>query len=516
MRIILTFIATLFYFNCSTQNNKSSTLLSNITIISADTLSVKSELGYVLIEGEKITYVGTQIPEIEQPYEKLDGTGKFLIPGLKDSHVHLANTAGFNRSLKNKYPDLVESYFKQLPRSYLFHGFTTLIDVSNYAPERINAINQSPLHPDIYTCGNQVQLMDDFMMEMEEYPQAERYQFQFLHDKYNKQIVFPDSIDLDQHTPADIISGIKDQKGVGVKMAYEDEASGLQVSWAQPSKNIMVDLVAEANKNELPVMLHAPSLEGHQFGLETGVQIFAHGLWNWSPDPKDYENPILGKEHKKALLKVAQKQLGYQLTFRALLGERDLISASFKDDENLDDVYPKNYLEVLRTDEGQWGQKKIYGRTEFLKKTNPKFYRALRVNYTKNEAIWKNAFKVYSHRINTTAAFLAENNANFILGSDSPAMNMFTNPPGYNGFLEMRHMSEAGISLKSIFKAATYNNAKAFYIEEKYGSVEKDKIANLLILNSNPLENVEAYNNIDLVIIRGEIIERDQLSALSN
>jgi hypothetical protein len=97
----------------------------------------------------------------------------------------------------------------------LGHGFTTLIDVNNYAPSRIKKINQSPLHPDIYTCGNQVQVMDDIMMEMEEYPQAERYQFQFLHDKYNKEIVFPESINLVEHTPEKIISKIKRQNGAG-------------------------------------------------------------------------------------------------------------------------------------------------------------------------------------------------------------------------------------------------------------------------------------------------------------
>ena len=250
-------------------------LIKNITIISANGESVTSQLGYVLIEGDKIAYVGEKKPEGLGNHKELNGKGKFLIPGLIDSHVHLANTAGFNGQLKKKYPELVDAYFEQLPRSYLYHGFTTLIDVNNYAPSRIKKINQSPFHPDIYTCGNQVQVMDDFMMEMEEYPQAERYQFQFLHDTYNKEIVFPDSINLAAHTPEKIISEIKRQHGVGVKMAYEDEATGMLVSWAQPSEQIMTELVLEAQKQHIPVLLHAPSLEGHQFGFKTGVQIFA-------------------------------------------------------------------------------------------------------------------------------------------------------------------------------------------------------------------------------------------------
>jgi imidazolonepropionase-like amidohydrolase len=497
-------------------SSQKTTLIKNITIISADAEGVKSQLGHVLVEDEKIIYVGEKTPHLSGSYKKVEGKGKFLIPGLIDSHVHLANTAGFNGQLKNKYPALVDAYFEQLPRSYLYHGFTTLIDVNNYAPHRINKINQSALHPDIYTCGNQVQVMDDFMMEMEEYPTNVRYQFQYLRDTYNKGIVFPDSIDLAEHTPKAIISRIREQNGVGVKISYEDAASGLVVSWAQPSKEIMTELVLEAQEKHLPVLLHAPSLEGHQFGLDTGVQIFAHGLWNWNADPKEYETPTLGEEHKNTLLQIAQNQSGYQLTFRALLGEKDLISYSFSTDKNLDHVYPKAYLALLRTKEGQWGRKKIFGRSEFLKRTNPEFYHALRGKYTNDQDSWENAFKIYSHRLNTVARFLEENNANFILGSDTPAMNMFTNPPGYNGYLEMKHMSEAGISLNSIFKAATYNNAKAFHLEQIYGSIEKGKIANLLILNSNPLGKIEAYDDIAKVMIRGKIIKREQLSALSN
>ncbi|MCK5443074.1 MAG: amidohydrolase family protein, partial [Maribacter sp.] len=382
MTKIATLILSILCLSIQSLSSQKTTLIKNITIISANAEGVKNELGHVLIESEKIIYVGEKMPLVLKGHDELDGKGKFLIPGLIDSHVHLANTAGFNGQLKNKYPELVDAYFEQLPRSYLYHGFTTLIDVNNYAPHRINKVNQSLLHPDIYTCGNQVQVMDDFMMEMEEYPINIRYQSQFLHDTYNKGIVFPDSIDLAEHTPKAIISEIKEQDGAGVKIAYEDAASGLVVSWAQPSKEIMTELVLEAQRKKLPLLLHAPSLEGHQFGLETGVHIFAHGLWNWSADPKEYDNPNLTGEHKNTLLQIAQNQSGYQLTFRALLGEKDLISSSFSTDKNLDHVYPKAYLTLLRTKVGLWGKKKIFGRSEFLKRTNPEFYHALRGKYT--------------------------------------------------------------------------------------------------------------------------------------
>lgn len=510
---ISTLVLLLLCLHLQSQTNQKNTLLSDITIISADDNSVKSLVGYVLIKDGKVSYVGEKSPEGIKNYEVIDGTGKFLIPGLIDSHVHIANTAGFNGPLKKKYPELVDLYYQQLPKSYLYFGFTTIIDVNNYWPERINQILEAEIRPDIYTCGEQAEVMDGFNMEMEEYSLQQRYQSNFLNDTYNPNRKLPDSIPINEHTPQYLIRKIREQEGICTKLVYEDAASGLAVSWQKPSVSILKDLVLEAQQHNMPLLLHAPSLEGHKVGLQAGVQVFAHGLWNWSDDPTQFNNPVLGDEHKKVLREIAQKQIGYQLTFRVLTGEKDLITSDLLTDKNLSHVYPKSILEILKTDEGQWGKNKIFGRAAYLEKTNPKFYKALRADFTDDERMWKHAFKVYEHRLNTVAAFLAENNANLILGSDSPAMNMYTNPPGYNGILELKHWSEAGVSLEKIFRAATFNNANAFGLEHLYGSINNDKVANLLILNSNPLETIEAYNDIETVFLGGKPISRDELSA---
>ena len=516
MRTILILIAILSSLHLKAQENQSKTLISNITIISADADSIKTQVGYVLIEGEKITFIRNKKPEGAVNYNELDGTGKFLIPGLIDSHVHLANTAGLNGPLKKKYPQVVELYYDQLPKSYLYFGFTTLIDVNNYWPERMNKILSAEIRPDIYTCGEQVTVMDDFNMEMEEYSQEQRYASNFLNDTYNSNSSLPDTIQANEHTPQKIVSEIREQQGICVKLVYEDEASGLAVSWEKPTPSILRDLIAEAQKFNMPLVLHAPSLEGHKIGLETGIQIFAHGMWNWSDDPNQFNNPDLGEEHKRVLLEIAEKQIPYQLTFRTITGEKDLVTKDFLEDKNLEHVFPKQMLDLLKTEEGQWGKRKIFGRTAFLEKTNPPFYKALKADFTDDQKMWEHVFKTYKHRLSTVARFLGENDANLILGTDSPAMNMYTNPPGYNGILEMRHWADTGIPLEKIFRAATFNNAQAYHLEHLYGGVKKGRIANLLILNSNPLKTVEAYTDIEKVIVRGKVIDREHFSAVKN
>lgn len=497
------------------QINEGTLFIKNITIVTSNESDIIQLTGNVFIEGDKISYVGAELPDWSEATRVFDGTGKYLIPGLIDSHVHLASISGLNAPLKKKYPDLVDHYYDQLPKSYLYFGYTTLIDLNNYSPSLLKKLRDLKIRPEIYSCGEQVIVMDDFHMEMEAYTLDQRYTSNFLNDIYNKNITFPDSIDVSEHTPQRIVSKIRDQKGVCIKLVYEDEASGLAVSWQKPSERIIQDLVSAGLDYSMPLILHAPSLEGHQFGMKVGANIFAHGMWNWSENPEKFNDQELGNLHKEVLHEISSKQIPYQITFRTIAGEKDLIEMDFLKDKELEHVFPSKFIDLLKSEEGQWGKRKIFNRTEFLEKTNPPFYRALKGDFTDETLMWQHVFKVYSHRLNTITKFLGDNDANLILGSDTPAMNMYTNPPGYNGYLEMQHLSDAGISTEQIFNAATFNNAKAFNLGHLYGTVEKGKIANLLILDSNPLDSVDAYNQIEWVIIRGTMIKRSDLSAIN-
>jgi imidazolonepropionase-like amidohydrolase len=62
-------------------------------------------------------------------------------------------------------------------------------------------------------------------------------------------------------------------------------------------------------------------------------------------------------------------------------------------------------------------------------------------------------------------------------------------------------------------EAATVEAAGAFHLDSLYGTVEAGKVANLVLLRANPLESVEAYDAIDLVVVRGMVLDRSALAA---
>src|SRR4029077_17969087 len=91
------------------------------------------EKGSVLIENGRIVRVERKSPT-KRPVGAtvVSGKGQFLIPGLVDSHVHLASIPGLRPEVSfgpaGAKPKWIKEYFEQLPRSYLYFGYTTLVD----------------------------------------------------------------------------------------------------------------------------------------------------------------------------------------------------------------------------------------------------------------------------------------------------------------------------------------------------------------------------------------------------
>ncbi|MGM8366439.1 amidohydrolase family protein [Virgibacillus sp. W0181] len=62
-----------------------------------------------------------------------------------------------------------------------------------------------------------------------------------------------------------------------------------------------------------------------------------------------------------------------------------------------------------------------------------------------------------------------------------------------------------------VLKFCTYNGAKVLGINEDYGSIEEGKIADILILNQNPLDNIQGIRDIHKIIKDGEILDVDDI-----
>jgi imidazolonepropionase-like amidohydrolase len=88
--------------------------------------------------------------------------------------------------------------------------------------------------------------------------------------------------------------------------------------------------------------------------------------------------------------------------------------------------------------------------------------------------------------------------------------------PGFSVFEEMKLYSKAGLNNQEILKIATYNPAACMRQQHSWGSVEKGKKANLILLRKNPLDAIEHIQGIESVISQGKyMITADMKSKLS-
>lgn len=98
-----------------------------------------------------------------------------------------------------------------------------------------------------------------------------------------------------------------------------------------------------------------------------------------------------------------------------------------------------------------------------------------------------------------------------MVGTDTPLLFMV---PGLSLHQEMEVMVEAGLSPLQVIKSASYNPSRYFATEDQLGLIRENYIADLILLNSNPLEQINNSRDIFAVIKNGRYLDREHLDSL--
>jgi imidazolonepropionase-like amidohydrolase len=418
----------------------------------------------------------------------IDGKGLFLTPGLIDGHVHLGEIPGMTPQQEQSHPEMAVRARNQFPKSYLYFGFTTLVDLSSN-PEQMADWNSHSPHPDTYFCGAAM-IMDGYPMNFPPKPIRYRLARYFLIEPGDESVL-PDGIDPSEHTPAAAVARMKRDGAICVK-TYFEHGFGAKRDLRVPKVETIQTLVHAAHAANLPVLLHANSTEAQAFGIQAGVDVMAHGQWNWSTPNSVTE---LTPEVTEVLQAVIDQKRGYQPTIQVLYGERDLFTDGYLADAKLALAVPADLIAWYGSPEGQWYHDrlgKIVGITPGEKPD------------VSGRAI---------ARVDHVVDFLAKHGARFSFGSDTPSDETYSNPPGLNGWLEMHKLAADGVSPAQLFKAATLSNAQIFGLSGEVGTVEVGKRANLLLLSADPTRTLQAYDRIQKIIFHGNVIEPGTLAA---
>jgi imidazolonepropionase-like amidohydrolase len=100
----------------------------------------------------------------------------------------------------------------------------------------------------------------------------------------------------------------------------------------------------------------------------------------------------------------------------------------------------------------------------------------------------------------------------FLAGTDTPpGVYIF---PGFSLHEELQRFVDAGFTPLEALQTATLNPARFFQMEDRLGTVEKGKIADLVFLDGNPLQDIHNTQKVVAVILNGKYFSNSDLQKM--
>jgi len=191
--------------------------------------------------------------------------------------------------------------------------------------------------------------------------------------------------------------------------------------------------------------------------------------------------------------RIVERSIGYQATLQVIAGLQLLYDPTYLDRPDVGRVIPPALLTWYRSDEAQWYKRELAQGA--------------------SDAAMRERLGRTLLRGSLVVRYLAQHQARFLFGTDTPSDPTIGNLPGLNGYLEMQQLVDAGLSLRQILEAATLSNAKAFGLDNQIGTVQPGKRAKLVLLGNSPLESVQAYDSIQEIWVGGQHLLPKDLEA---
>lgn len=465
-------------------------LIRNVQIINGEKPKVSKPTDVFIRDGI-IVNIGPNLP---QSKVVINGNNQYLIPGLIDTHVHLQGVPGYQGE-SDKQPEFIDQAIAQIPRSYLYFGFTTVLDLISHR-SFIDGWNNQGIAPQAYFCSPIIIPNGYPIMPFNRKHQFDTSQGSDIVFNPEQNDLYPANFPKNQQTPEKMVNRAKEAGAKCIKVFYE-KGFGRFKNLPVPPVKLVQEIIQHAHQHNLKVLLHGNSQSSHEFGLEAKVDALVHGMWHWGSLSKTDH-----LTQQQFAQRYAESAISIQPTIQVIAGEKEMFNPKFFLTPAIEHAMPKSLIQWYQTENGQWMKNQL--RQHYNK------------DITDAEALYntvKNAYEVPINNLLRITQMLSQQGATLLFGSDTPSGPFYTQFPGLNGRWEMNRWIEAGLSPEVLFTSMTVHNARLLGLQDSIGQVSEGMQADLLLLNENPLVDVSAYDTIQKVILNGELIDRKTLSA---
>lgn len=429
-----------------------STVIRNTTVIDGTGRDPLEGVDILLKDG-KISAIGTDL-EVPPETEVMEGAGKYVIPGLIDAHVHLQFPIVFQLT-----PEEKKAVVEQTPRAFLYNGVTTVLNVGSpleWIIEQRQAQREGRLlAPRIYALGDSFTPISGWG------------------SRHGGGLRDPAA--AREKALNHVAHGVD-----GFKLIIDDGLGSMGTHVEIP--NDMLNAIVEvARANDVPMYAHAINLHEYHRAADIKVKGIMHGL----EDPIPEGDTIIQKILDNDITVVPTVSL-----FESFLAPDPRAGFELADPV-LEASVPTFLVENMRRKEFMDEEKRLFNRASHM-----------------NTYAWvRHAIPIF--RENVTR--MHEAGVRFAVGTDAGGTVGY-NFQGYETPWEMKIYVEAGMTPMEALVAATRNGAIVIGAEDRIGTLEPGKSADLLILSANPLEDIENVRQIDWVFLEGKAYPREQLA----
>jgi imidazolonepropionase-like amidohydrolase len=120
--------------------------------------------------------------------------------------------------------------------------------------------------------------------------------------------------------------------------------------------------------------------------------------------------------------------------------------------------------------------------------------------------------RIYYVKRRSVKAFLDAGAGDYLtLGTDHPSWGEFFS--GFGAHRELHAMVLAGIPNPAALRAGTINAARALGVDERLGTIEAGKYADLLVVRGDPMDDITDTRNGHLVVRAGRVYDPEVLFA---
>jgi len=436
-------------------------LIKNTRVFLGDG-TVKENASVLVHDGKIVDVYDGAVPDTGRLRpETVEGSGKTLLPGLIDVHVHISSPGGM-AAPEEEFD--VEKSMARDDAALLYSGVTAARSTGDGLDSSLKLRGQiaggSKLGAQLFVCGPM------FTTEGGHGTEYTQYVPKMMQDQVKAQLVRVPKTAAEARQQVDELK----KRGVDGIKAILESGFGAGMLFNRMDVAIFQAVAAEARARNLPLAVHTGDSRDVTDAVDAGASSIEHGSWR-------------DKIPDEVLAKMAHDGIYLDPT----LGVAEAYSQYFA---GKSDVLDNSLVQQTVS-------------ASVLKSTRDFVLGGKAVDPAK-AAIFSKAFA--QARENLVRAWKA--GVPLAMGTDSGNPLVFPGPSMHH---ELKLWVEAGIPAAVALQAATGNGAALVRAANRIGGIRKGMDADLLLVDGNPLQDIGAIERISLVVFKGERISRPEL-----